>query len=417
MKHARQNKGAVVATRATLDSATAVARFAGFSLIELMISMAIGLIVTLAITSVMIRSESNKRTSTSVNDVNQNGAFITYTLDRNLRNAGSGFAQSWSLGAFGCRLDITASGVRLLPRPAAFPISSAFVNVPQTLRLAPVLIGKGMADTGTEVRGDVLFVMGGQAGGSEMPMPVTPGSITSNNFRMANSLGYRTGDVVLLMDPAVSSGCLLQQVAWSGSGTGSTDQNIPLGGTYSSAAGTNVSLTNFGGSTLAAQFGNPANNPPMFQLFGVGANSSFFTYDLMQPSGSTADITLSDGVVEMRALYGLDTTNPPDGVIDSWMNPVVGSGYDHATLNDGSTSSQAKIRQIVAVRVGFIMRTNLPEKTTDITQPAGTALNLFSDLGSALTQTRTLSASELSYRFRTIEIIVPLPNVLLAPQL
>ena len=389
---------------------------AGFSLIELMISMAIGLILTLAITSVMIRGESSKRTSTSVNDVNQNGAFITYTLDRNLRNAGSGFAQAWSQGGFGCALDITSSGVRLLPRPAAFPSTSAFVNVPQTLRLAPALIGKGMADVGSEVRGDVLFVMGGQAGGSEMPMPITAGSITSINFRMANSLGYRTGDVVLLMDPAVTAGCLMQQVAWTGIGTGSTDQNIPLGGTYYSASGTNVNLTSFGGSTLAAQLGNPANNPPMFQLFGVGANSSLFTYDLMQPTGSTADIALADGVVEMRALYGLDTTNPPDGVIDSWMNPAVGSGYDFATLNNGSAASQIKIRQIVAIRVGFIMRTNLPEKATDFMQPSGSALQLFSDLGSALTQTRTLSASELSYRFRTMEITVPLPNVLFAPQ-
>ncbi len=389
---------------------------AGFSLIELMISMAIGMLVTLAVTAVMIRGETNKRTATSLNDVNQTGAFITYTLDRNLRNAGSGFSQAWSQGGFGCKLNIMSAGVGILPRPDAFPFTSAFANVPQALRLAPALIGKGMADSALEVRGDVLFVMGGQAGGSEMPMAVTPGSVTATNFRLANSLGYRTGDVLLLMDPAVTAGCLLQQVAWTGSGTGSTDQNIPLGGTYYSATATDVNLASFGGSTVAAQLGNPAKNPPMFQLFGVGANSSLFAYDLMQPAGSTEDIPLAEGVVELRAVYGLDTTNPPDGVIDSWMDPIAGSGYDYATLNNGSAASRAKIRQIVALRVGFIMRTNLSEKSTDLAQPAGTELTLFSDLGSAVTQTRTLSADELSYRFRTIEITVPLQNVLLAPQ-
>ena len=50
------------------------------------------------------RSESSKRSTTSVNDINQTAAYVTYVMDRHLRSAGSGFAQRWS-DAFGCILN------------------------------------------------------------------------------------------------------------------------------------------------------------------------------------------------------------------------------------------------------------------------------------------------------------------------
>ena len=96
-------------------------RDAGFSLIELLVSMAIGLIVTLAIASVLISSESAKRSSTSVNDMNQNGAFVGYALDRALRNAGSGLTQRWN-DSFGCRIGAALGGpgaAATIPKPVA----------------------------------------------------------------------------------------------------------------------------------------------------------------------------------------------------------------------------------------------------------------------------------------------------------
>ena len=68
-------------------------RARGFSLVELMVSMVIGLVLTMAITVVLVRSESSKRSTTSVNDINQTAAYVTYVMDRHLRSAGSGFAQ------------------------------------------------------------------------------------------------------------------------------------------------------------------------------------------------------------------------------------------------------------------------------------------------------------------------------------
>ena len=380
---------------------------AGFSLIELLVSMVIGLVVTLAITSVLIRSEGSKRSTTSVNDISQTGAYAAYVLDRAIRSAGSGFSQNWS-AMFGCQLNASAGGTVVLP--ASIAATSTFKNVTSATmpaRLAPVVIGKGLAlNTG----GDVLMVIGGMAGAAEMPLTVTP--LSSTNWQVPNTLTYQVGNVVLLADTSVAlpRACMLQQL-------GSLDaaaSTVQLAGTYFSATGTNVNLASFTGGTVMAQLGSDVTNPPHFQLFGVGANNALFSYDLLQVGGDEQPI--ADGVVEMRALYGVDTTLPrPDGVLDAWIDPVAGSGYEASVLMDGSATSQDKLRRIVALRLGFILRTSLPERPQDYQQPVGTTLTLFGDLPAAVQQTRALAGADLNYRFRTVETTIPLLNVLNAP--
>lgn len=384
----------------------------GFSLVELLVSMVIGLVLTLAITTVLVRTEGSKRSSTSVNDINQMGAYTTFLLDRTLRSAGSGFSQRW-FDAYGCLLDVSRGATRVLPMPSAIPAASAFANVTQPVRLAPVIIGKNLANAGTAVRGDVLTVMAGTAGVGETARAVLTGSVASDRVRLINTVGFATGDLVLLVDKAVAAGCMLQQVTFTVPAAGSVDQVLPLSGTYFNASGSRVNLTDFGGNTFVSQIGNAVNNPPQFQMFGVGADNTLFSYDLLQPSAP--DVAVAEGVVEMRALYGVDTSNPPDGVLDTWVDPIAGSGFDAAALTDGSPGSRARLRQIVAIRLGFILRTSLEERSVDYQQPVGTALTLFGDLGVGLAQTRTLTGRELNHRFRTFEVTVPLRNVLLAP--
>lgn len=401
----------------------------GFSLIELLVAMAIGLILTLAITSVLIRTEGSKRSTTAVNDINQSGAYTTYVLDRAIRSAGSGFAQSWRT-VFGCLLDVSKNSTAALPLAASMPATSAFANFGLPVRLAPFVIGKDLANVGTDVRGDVLMVMAGTAGVGESPQSVTPGSVdlttdpTKPTLQLQTTLGYVTDDMLLLADPVVTGGCLMQQV---GSGHLATDAGpvLPLGGTYYRATGTNVNLASFGTSTTALQLGRDVANPPLFRLFGVGANNTLFSYDLLQPSTATPppEAAVSDGIVEMRAVYGLDTTSPPDGKLDTWVDAT--DAFAASILTNGSTTSATSLRQIVAVRIGLILRTPLQERSPSssgsgvlspetFAQASGTTLTLFGDLP-GLQKTRTLTPAELGYRFRTVEVTIPLRNVLLAP--
>jgi type IV pilus assembly protein PilW len=110
-------------------------------------------------------------------------------------------------------------------------------------------------------------------------------------------------------------------------------------------------------------------------------------------------------VVELRAVYGIDEND--DGVRDGWASPSA-AGWTSASLLNGSATATNLLRSIVAVRIGLILRTSAPDK--EVVSP--TELKLFSDLGGALEQTRTLTADERLFRHRTVELTVPLRNVL-----
>ena len=156
--------------------------------------------------------------------------------------------------------------------------------------------------------------------------------------------------------------------------------------------------------------GNVANTS-QFQVLGVGANNTLFSYDILQLTSATP-IPIADGVVEMRALYGVDSTN--DGLPDTWVQPTTGTNvtsdpYSAPVLTSGSAASLARLRRIVAVRVGFFLRTSLYEK--DVV--TGANPTMFGDLGTTVTQTRTLTTDETHYRWRAVEMTVPLRNMLM----
>src|SRR6218665_1935613 len=66
----------------------------GFTLLELMIGLLIGLITTLAVTIVMVDSEGIRRRITQGSDAQVNAAMAISALQRNLMHAGYGFMQT-----------------------------------------------------------------------------------------------------------------------------------------------------------------------------------------------------------------------------------------------------------------------------------------------------------------------------------
>jgi type IV pilus assembly protein PilW len=372
-------------------------RQAGLSLIELLVAMAIGLVVTLATSTVLLNFEGNKRKMTSVNDVNQTGAYITYVLDRALRSAGSSFA-SRGVSAFGCSINASRDGVAILPSPGALPAPFAGLNT--NFRLAPVIIYPGQSEAGS----DVLAYMKGSHGFGESPSMVISGSITSNDLRLQNTLGWRNNDIALVIQQ--NSGCMVQQVGGPGF-AGSTNQTLPFTGRYFNAAGTNMDLTAYGAggaNTYVAAIGNAEDNRPEFQVVGVGADNVLSSFDLLRFDGAaTAPQVIADGVVEMRALYGIDINS--DGVLDRWISPTA-AGYTPASLLAGTPTARVTLRTIVAIRLGLILRTSTVEKEA-VNAPT---VSLFSDLG-ALAYALNLSGDEQLIRHRTVEVTIPLRNV------
>jgi type IV pilus assembly protein PilW len=365
----------------------------GFSLIELMVSVVIGLIVTLAITGVLVASEERKRTSTSVNDINQTGAYLSYLLDKAIRSAGSGLSER-AQDVFGCTLRVARDGAQVLPAEALPAPFAAFSASNRTLRVAPVLIGKAQSDTGS----DVLMVMSGSAGFAESALRVGVGT-AGNNLALANTLTLQANDLLLLASSSV--GCMVTQAAATPA-AGSTQ--LRLGGTYFADAVAGVTVSDFAnGQGFAIALGNTATRPPLFQLFGVGVNSTLFSYDLLQTAGA-APVPIADGVVALHARYGVDTNG--DQVLDAWLDAK--DDFSPANLLNGTPEALLRLQRILAVRVGLVLRTPLKERSA----VAPASLVLFQDLGD-LKQTFTPGANDANFRFRAVEATVPVRNTLL----
>jgi type IV pilus assembly protein PilW len=364
-----------------------------------MVAVALSLILVLAVTNVLMRNEGSSRNTLAVNDINLSGAYAAYLLDNAVRSAGSGFANRWT-ETFGCRINATRAGAAILPRAAAWP--APFAGFPQGVRLAPVLIGKGQSAAGS----DVIAVMRGNSGVGEAPLEVLG---VGPPLGLRNTIGVDANQLLLLTWGGQD--CLLLQAA----GVPGTD-TVPLtGGTGNYHNSTDpVSFADFDPSaTAAVNLGNVGaaagtpRNAPQFTLYGVGANRTLVALDMLAIADGGLPQPIVEGVVEMRALYGVD--NDDDGTLDAWVDPGV-APFDTASLLDGSVDARNNLNRIVAMRIGLVLRTARAERE----QVAPASLVLFSDLAVALRQTRTLTAEERNFRHRTAEVTVPLRNVLLA---
>lgn len=372
-------------------------RDGGFSLVELLVAVVIGLALTLAVTLMLTRYESGRRTLSSVNDASIGGAYVSYALDRAVRSAGSGFMQSW-INAGGCRLLVSRGGTQVLPRAAAFP--APFASVPQTARLAPVVVHAGAGTGGS----DIIAIHTGSSGLGEAPLPIQPASVTTDELRLASTVGLRGGDLVLVYQDRTN--CLVQEV--EAGFTGGADQLLSLGGTYADSDIDGVELVDIGATEPAwvVPLGNTGAARPLFQLIGVGDNATLVSHDLLQLDGTDTAVAIADGVADLRVRYGVDTTG--DGRIDSWQDPA-SSDWSGATLQSGSEAARVRLSQIMALRIALVTRTQVPER--DAVAPE--SLLLFPDLDPALQITRDLSAEERQLHWRVLDFTVPLRNTLL----
>src|SRR2546426_9395790 len=70
----------------------------GFSMVELLVAMLIGLIGMIIIFQVFQVSEGIKRSTTSGGDAQQNGVIALYTIQRDFKKAGMGFNDTRFVG-------------------------------------------------------------------------------------------------------------------------------------------------------------------------------------------------------------------------------------------------------------------------------------------------------------------------------
>lgn len=383
----------------TTPSSAARRRQHGFTLVELLISMTIGLVLIAGLGVIINRFENSKRRGASASDLALATGYLAYDLDRQVRSAGSGLYQANN--AFGCQLFASLGGAQILPSPGAFP--APFTSVSTTVRAIPVLAFPGAGAGGS----DVLQVLTGSSGMSESPFQVNGNSTTANTIQVTNSMGVRGGDLMLLTEPG-NPNCMVVQAA--ANYVGGPSQIVDLGGSYFSNSIGSLSMLSFSNGSLPAvlsNLGNQTGNPPRFQLLGVNASQQLVAYDMLRlnnlPNAPTTPVPLAEGVVTMRVRYGIDGGS--NGVITSWVVPETG-GFTAAAM----ATSQALVRQIIAVRVALLLRADRIEQT--VANPGSYVL--FSSLPQS--SQVTVATADPNRAYKVVEFTIPLRNAILTAQ-
>ena len=236
----------------------------GFSLIELLVALIVGLLASMAVYSVMSVNESRKRTTTSVNDIDQAGAYALYQIDQAIRNAGAGLGLAFNesqdvTSSLGCPIFAAKSGAQVVPA-GTFPAPFAGVN--GNIRLVPIVILDGSAGTG----GDVIIAMSGSGGLSEIPTEFSTATSNLLQLNLENIVSFRANDRILLLDAASTQPCFISQV--SSTFVAKEDESVlTLGGTYyqGTIGGNTISSAN----TFVVNLGQT----PSFTMLGVGLSS------------------------------------------------------------------------------------------------------------------------------------------------
>jgi type IV pilus assembly protein PilW len=366
----------------------------GFTLVELMIGVLIGLLTTLAVTQVLVISEGAKRTTTSGSDAQINGALALSALQRSMQPAGYGFGANPT--SVGCTLTAKFNG-------AAVP---GFAT-----RLVPVTITSGASGAPDSIR-----ILASGKNSYSLPLRVvSPGynptvAANKDNFPVSAVRGVegpRTdsggtviapGDLMLAVIGADQACELFQATATPSGATPKVDR-------ADEAAKWNAA----GFPTLIYSEGNYLVNMGSIvdRTFSI-VNTSLQVTSLKLAADATPSyegpLEMLPNIVNLKAMYGKDTNG--DSLVDTWDNttPTTNAGW----------------LQVVAVRIAVVARSVQYEKEEV------TSSNPLWDVGAALTVAGTstcgtskclsLKVDNLTdwkhYRYKIFDTVIPLRNML-----
>lgn len=368
------------------------ARVAGMSLMEILVAMAIGLIGIVVITQTYLVNENYKRSTTSAGGAQTNGALALFTIERDARMGGWGFAWSSVLGCSGLRWHY--NGDYSNPPGGGLPL----------LQPVPVAITDGGAGP------DTITVMYGTGTERVIPATLSKTMATSGaDIEVDNSQGFSNdpGDLMIITQ---GSTCAMIQV------TGVT------GGTLQHAAGVNAPYNPAGGGTLPAfavnslvfNLGRPVVNRYSIANNALQLESLFTsTSSTVVPAYTPAANTVVENIVDLQAEYGKDNgvNNGTvagavfvanDGIVDSYDNVAPASATDW--------------QQVLSLRIGVLARSEhfvrpdtaggpCTATTVAPTWGNGQAFTAPGDFTNTANQARC-------YGYRVFETVVPLRNMI-----
>src|SRR5262249_54453259 len=269
----------------------------GFSLIELMVGIVIGLIAVLVIYQVYSAAEGIRRNTTSVGDAQQNGLLSSFMLQIELANASNGVAYA-----------IKELGT--CPAPG---------NMSTTFRPIPVLINYG----GNDATPDSFVVNYSAAQRVVAPVPFAANAAAGAPYPVQSPNGFKPGDLVVAI--SMAGNCAASRVT----AVTAPDVNGVVTLTHTGAP---VSFTS---DAVLLNLGPKDSGQRVAYDVDVAKNvlRSTALWDDKGAPGANAPNPIAPNVMNMKVLYGID--NGAGGV--TWTAPT--GAWSAANVHAASIST------------------------------------------------------------------------------
>ncbi|MBI5861494.1 MAG: PilW family protein [Rhodocyclales bacterium] len=387
---------------ATLTTPLNSRRSQGFTLVEVLVGMAVALIGMVMMFQSMQVWESRKRTTTGGSDAQVSGSIALFSLERDLKMAGFGFGNATAMNCTVSAYDSTRSA------PGTF-----------TFPMVPVLIGDGAAgapDSITVLYGSGTTLSSSQSFNNLTPLP----TVANDGFKRTNTrTGLRPGDLMIAADSG-NAVCGLFEITGNANADGLTVDHgtgAYLNFTNNQNVTAQTMLSAAALARLQAQFLNNSGSARYNDgtAKGVGSAGSLFnlgtfpqlnvwqiTNRRFLTVGNTlanppAPTEVAEGIINLQAEYGVDTNG--NGVFDA---------------SEWSAAAPANWQKLRAIRIALLARSQQYEKTAVTTVApawAGGAFTMTNVDGTA--DTAPGNANDWRhYRYRVYETVIPLRNII-----
>lgn len=354
-----------------MDPTRRFARFhrAGFTLIELMVGMAIGLLATIIIMQVMSLFEAQRRTTTGSADAQTNGGIALYSIAR----------------------EVQMAGYSLLPViDSALECTTTTYGATGITGIAPIAITDGVAVASVSSASDSITVRYGNSlmGGAIAQISAMVG----NAATVGSNLGCAVNDITLVNTGAT---CALSS-ATAVSAAGVSPITVTLQNT--TGAGPGAGLACLGSWNEITYAVNPATGNLDRTAVVNGVSST-------NPSVV--------GVVNLQAQYGI-AASANSNQVTQWVDA---SGGTWAAPTVANRNRIKAIRVAVVARNAKIEPDVVTAACSSTTAAAPTGLCAWAGSVGSPAPTVDLSQGDANwarYRYRVFETIIPLRNVIWA---
>jgi type IV pilus assembly protein PilW len=310
----------------------------GFTLIEILVGMVIGMIGIIVVMQVFALFEGQKRTTSGGGEAQNTGAIALSSISDDIRQAGYGFSL---INLIGCSVELRTSP------------TTVTLNVLAPVMINPVSIPAGDKNT------DTLQIAYGNSNLLPEGNSIVAPPIDTTHFSVQAYKSFNVGDYVLATQ--LGRSCTVAHPATLNQVAAVTNPTLTL------TPGVGVSVTpgllfNLGQTVTIHVYAVRNGNLTVcdYMVNDCGDSSK------VSPLDSTVWVPIAGNIVSLRAQYGQDITNNQPSVTSpntGLMDGVVDIYSQTSPANTGASKDACDWLRTPSIRLALVARNSQLEKT------------------------------------------------------